>query len=149
MILPSGTIILVADGARMLLLRNAGDAIDPDLQVIEHRQCQSLSSRELASDAPGVNLSSGGKARHGYDKGDPHDSEEVHFLHSAANALDKVIDDDTKPVIIAAPPRALAILRRAYSASVKNLLSTELDKDFTHLPVNEIAQRLAALEYPD
>ena len=149
MILPSGTIILVTDGARMLLLRNAGDAVNPDLQVVEHRQYESIPNRELETDSLGVSFSSGSQHRHTYDEGNPHESKEARFIGSAADALDEIVGDVATPVIVVAPPPALGILRRAYSARIRKALRAEFDKDFTQLSVTEIAHRLAALEQAD
>ena len=145
MILSSGTIVLVADGARMVLMRNAGDAANPDLQAIEHRQYESLPARQLATDAPGVSFSSGSRNRHTYDEGDPHDDEETRFLRAAAEALDRVVSGDAEPVVVVAPPPTLGILRGAYSPKVKAAMKAEIDKDLTRLPVPEIADRLAAM----
>ncbi|MCL6251233.1 host attachment family protein [Altererythrobacter sp. KTW20L] len=143
--LPHDTIILVVDGARMLLLRNVADAVLPDLQVIEHRQNESLPSRELSSDAPGTTFSSGSPARSSYDEGDPHVSEEIRFVASVAKALDSLTQAEAGDIIIAAAPRALGILRSEYSDRVRAKVIAEVDKDFTHLPVPQIAQRLMML----
>jgi len=40
--------------------------------------------------------------------------------------------------------RALGVLRQSYSASVRNALRAEIDKDYVRLPVHEIEKRLAA-----
>ena len=38
MILPRNLVVMVVDGARMVLMRNQGDATDPQLTVIAHRE---------------------------------------------------------------------------------------------------------------
>jgi protein required for attachment to host cells len=47
-------------------------------------------------------------------------------------------------VIMVAPPRALGVLRQAYSQNLRNVLRAEIDKDFVRMPVDEIEKRLAA-----
>ena len=44
--LRNGTIVLVADGSKMLLLRNNGDATFQELQVIAHREIVDPPSHE-------------------------------------------------------------------------------------------------------
>ena len=143
--LPQDTMVLVLDGARMLLLRNAGDAIVPDLQLIEQRQYQGLPSRELSSDAPGTTFSSGSPARSSYDEGDPHAQQEADFVRSAARALEAALIDHAGAVIVVADPRSLGVLRAAYSDRLRAKVSVEVDKDMTHLPIPQIAQRLMLL----
>lgn len=41
-----------------------------------------------------------------------------------------------------APPRALGMLRSAYSETLKNAIRAELDKDLVKMPVYEIEKRL-------
>ncbi|MET0925332.1 MAG: host attachment protein, partial [Xanthobacteraceae bacterium] len=49
-----------------------------------------------------------------------------------------------KSLIMVAPPRALGVLRQAYSHNLRNALRAEIDKDFVKLPVHEIEKHLAA-----
>lgn len=47
--LAHGTILLIVDGAQMMLLRNDGDTIDPDLAVLENRTRPPLHMHEAVS----------------------------------------------------------------------------------------------------
>ena len=47
-----------------------------------------------------------------------------------------------KSLIVIAPPRALGMLRPAYSAALKAAIRCELDKDLVKLPVHEIEKHL-------
>ncbi len=127
----------------MLLLRNAGNASKPKLEVVEHRQCETLANRELASDAPGLSFSSGSPRRNAYDQGDPHAADESRFLSAAAETLDQTIEDGAASVIVVAPPRPLGILRRSYSSRTRAVLKAEIEKDLTRISVAEISGRLA------
>ena len=49
-----------------------------------------------------------------------------------------------KSLIVVAPPRALGVLRQAYSHNLRAALHAEIDKDFVKLPVHEIEKHLAA-----
>jgi len=47
-----------------------------------------------------------------------------------------------KSMIVVAPPRALGMLRPAYTHALKSAVRVELDKDFVKLPVHEIEKHL-------
>ena len=48
----------------------------------------------------------------------------------------------TKSLIIVAPPRALGMIRPAYSHALKGAVRAEVDKDFVKMPVHEIEKHL-------
>jgi protein required for attachment to host cells len=54
----------------------------------------------------------------------------------------------TKSIIMVAPPRALGVLRPAYSHALKAAVRTELDKDLVKLPIYEIEKHLTATLKP-
>ena len=47
-------------------------------------------------------------------------------------------------IVVVAPPRALGMLREAYSPHLRDKVRREIDKDYVRLPVPEIADKLAA-----
>lgn len=140
----NGTILMVADGSRMLLLRNEGDTVYPDLKVIEHRAFENPSNREILSDAPGVGFSSVTSGRDTYDKADPHQENEDRFAANAATVLASAVDKMDGDLIVVAPPDTLGVMRRHYSRTVKSRLLGEIAKDLTKHPVPEIARLVAA-----
>ena len=48
----------------------------------------------------------------------------------------------TKSLVVVAPPRALGMLRPAYSHALKGAVRAELDKDLVKMPVHEIEKHL-------
>jgi protein required for attachment to host cells len=75
---------------------------------------------------------------------DWHDLEEHRFAREAADALAKLVRErNVKALVIAAPPRTLADLRRSFHKEVKARIIAEVDKDFTKQPVYEIERHLA------
>jgi protein required for attachment to host cells len=61
-----------------------------------------------------------------------------------ASHLDTEINNGrAKSVIMVAPPRALGVLRQAYSYNLRNALRAEIDKDLVRMPVHEIEKYLA------
>jgi protein required for attachment to host cells len=76
---------------------------------------------------------------------DFHDQAEQRFLCDLAKRLDTaVLGGETKALILVAPPRALGVLRQAYSQNLRNALRAEIDKDLVRMPVDEIERHLAA-----
>ncbi len=148
MLIARDTIVLVVDGARMLLLRNEGDAIHPTFRVVEHRQVDSLPGSALMADAPGMVFQSGSPHTSTYDEGNAHTAAETRFIEAACAALDRLAKETEGAIVVAAPPTALGVLRRCYTHPVRARLKCELDRDYTRLPVPRIAQRLDALEIP-
>jgi protein required for attachment to host cells len=134
------TMVLVADGSRMLLLRNNGDAKYPELHVIAHRKIVNPPNHEQMSDAPGVAFSSAGFGRSAYPADDPHQEAEDRFAMEAAAELAKCCAEGDGDVIVVAPSDTLGTLRRHYSPLVKSRLVAEIDKDLTKHPVPEITR---------
>jgi protein required for attachment to host cells len=46
-------------------------------------------------------------------------------------------------MIMIAPPRALGVIRQAYSHQLRGVLRQEIDKDMVKMPVHEIERHLA------
>ena len=62
---------------------------------------------------------------------DWHDQEEDRFLQRLASRLDAEVNaGNAKSVIMVAPPRALGVLRKAYSHALRGALRAEVDKDY-------------------
>jgi protein required for attachment to host cells len=141
----SGDWVVVCDGAKALILENAGDAISPNLKTKEIHEQPDPKTSEQGTDAPGRSINSNGSRRSTMEQTDWHDQAEQQFLTDIAKRLDAaVMAGETKSLILIAPPRALGVLRQAFSASVRNAIRAEIDKDYVKMPVYEIEKHLAA-----
>ena len=141
----SGEWVVVADGARALILENVGDRKFPDLRTKEVFRQPDAKSRELGTDRPGRAFSSIDGSRSAMDETDWHKQEEDRFLTQLADHLDKAVQNgSTSSLILVAPPRALGVLRRQLSRRVQQALRAEVEKDYVKMPVDEIARHLAA-----
>ena len=70
--------------------------------------------------------------------------EEHRFARHVAAALEQLVRTrNVKALVVAAPPRTLADLRRAFHADVSARIIAEVDKDLTKHPVAEIEKHLA------
>jgi protein required for attachment to host cells len=140
-----GDWVVVCDGKKALVLENAGDAKFLDLKTKEVHEHPDPKTHELGTDAPGRSFSSVGTSRSAMEQTDWHDQEEQRFLKKLAGRLDaEVIAGNVKSLIMVAPPRALGVLRQAYSQHVRHALRAEIEKDFVKMPVHEIEKHLAA-----
>ncbi len=141
----NGDWVVVADGAKALILENVGDGMHPNLKTREVHEQESPKTHEQGSDAPGRSINSVGSRRSAMEQTDWHEQEEQRFLADLAKRLDAAIaKGETKSIVIVAPPRALGVLRQAYSGSLRDALKAEIDKDLVKMPVHEIENKLGA-----
>ena len=74
---------------------------------------------------------------------DWHELEEHRFIRDVAEAMTKLVHEGKmKALIVAAPARTLATLRKAFHADVKSRIIAEIDKDLTKHPVTEIEKHI-------
>jgi protein required for attachment to host cells len=141
----SGDWVVVCDGAKALILENAGDGMHPNLKTREVHEQQSAKTHEQGTDAPGRSINSVGNRRSAMEQTDWHTQDEQRFLADLAKRLDAAVTGgETRSIIIVAPPRALGVLRQAYSGGLRGALKAEIDKDLVKMPVHEIEKKLAA-----
>lgn len=141
--IPNGEWVVVCDGAKALVFENIGDATLPNLKTLDVFDQKDLPTREQGTDEPGRTFSSVGSGRSSYQQTDWHSRSEEAFLTHLAQRLDAAVSTGkTKSLILVAPPRALGIIRPAYSLALKNAVRAEIDKDLVKLPVHEIEKHL-------
>jgi protein required for attachment to host cells len=142
--IPHNSFVFVGDGRKALFLRNAGDEKFPNLKVERVLTQDNPPSREQGSDRPGRAFKSAGTNRRaGMETTDWHDLEEHRFARDVAGALEKVVRaNGAKALIVVAPARTLADLRRAFHDDVKKRIVAEVDKDLTKHPVDQIEKHI-------
>lgn len=85
----------------------------------------------------------GTNQRSGVETTDWHELEEHRFASHVATAMEHLVRArHVKALVIAAPPRTLADLRRALHADVKDRIVAEIAKDLTKHPVVEIERHI-------
>jgi len=137
--------VVVCDGAKALILENAGDTENPNLKTREVYEQKDTATHELGTDKPGRAAGVDGKTRSAVSQTDWHDRTEQAFLEDLAKRLDAAISaGETKSIVMVAPPRALGVLRKAYSSTLRQAVRAEIDKDLVKVPVYEIEKHLAA-----
>ena len=142
--IPHDAFVLVGDGRKALFLRNHGDERFPNLRAEHVFVSDNPRSGDQGSDHPGRSFARAGTHRRsGMDETDWHDLEEHRFAEQAAAALEQLVRArGATALVIVAPPRALADLRRAIHADVKAQVVAEIDKDLTKNPIAEIERHL-------
>ena len=141
----SGGWVVVCDGAKALVLENAGDEKFPNLKTKEVYQHEDQPTRDQGSDAPGRSHASVGTARSAMEQTDWHEQGERRFLEKLIVRLDTAVQaGEVKSLIIAASPRALGTIRQFYTPGLRAILVAEIDKDLVKMPVHEIEKHLAA-----
>jgi protein required for attachment to host cells len=139
----SGDLVAVVDGHKAIILRNAGDAVFPNLVVLEAREHAQPPDRELHTDRPGRVHQSATSSRSSVEVTDRHDEAERTFVNGVSARLDELISAGSHcGLIVVAPPRALGFIRAAYSPAVRSALRAELDHDWVHYTAYEIEKRL-------
>ena len=140
--LQHGALVFVGDGHKALFLRNAGNEAMPDLRT--ERVFAQEPAREQGTDKPGRGFAAAASVRRGaMEETDWHNLEEHRFAERVAKALEDVVRNGRVPaILIAAPPKTLADLRKAFHADVKAKIVAELNKDLTKHPIGEIESHL-------
>ena len=141
--LPEGTWVVVCDGRKSIVLENIGDKEHPDLRTKSAVESDGAPTSALGTDRPGRVHQSVGSSRSSVEQTDWHDREEDEFLIALAARLDKAVQaKEVSHLVIVAPPRALGMIRKAYSQHVKGALLAEIDKDLASHPVPDIEKHL-------
>ena len=139
----SGDWVIVCDGRKALILENIGDAQYPNLHTKEVREHTEPRTSDQGTDRPGKTHVSVGTARSAMEQTDWHDQSERAFLTALASHLHIVLTKgETHAFIMIASPRALGMIREAYSPAVRGAIRAEIGKDLVKLPVHEIEKQL-------
>jgi protein required for attachment to host cells len=136
---------VVCDGAKALILENAGDAVALTLKTKEVREQPDPKTHEQGTDAPGRAINSVDSRRSAMEQTDWHEQSEQRFLTDLSKRLNAaVMSGEAKSLVLVAPPRALGVIRQAATPNLRNAVRAEIDKDYVKMPVHEIEKRLAA-----
>jgi protein required for attachment to host cells len=143
--LSHNTVVLVADGRKMLFLRNEGDGEYPNLQVEHAEEQDNPATNDQVTDRAGRASSPQGGSQSSVGGADAHQVEEDRFAATTADLLKRrALAHEYEKLIVVAPPRTLGELRKHYHKEVSDRLVGELDKDLTGHPIPDIEKALAA-----
>lgn len=135
----AGDWVVVCDGRKALILENKGDEKFPNLHLKETHEHPDRSTHEQGSSPPGRSYQSVGSRRSSVGQTDWHDQAERTFLHDLAKRLDSALSRrEVKHLTLLASPRALGMIREAYTTPIRNALAQEIAKDVVKFPVHEV-----------
>src|SRR6478609_6002964 len=151
--LPNNALVLVADGTKILFLRNHGDENQIDLRTEAHDQREDRKGREIKTDAPGTTKQSAGYGRSTYEEPDFQQQEEDRWIKDAADDLKaRVLRNDFDALAIVAPPKALGVLRKLLHKEVEKRVVCTVNKEMSGRTIPDIETLLnghtAAEELP-
>jgi protein required for attachment to host cells len=141
--LSTGTHIIIGDGKKALILINEGTAAMPLLMVETVLSQPDPQNHEMGTDRPSLVFGSVGKHRGSAEPTDWHQLNEDKFAHEIIAGLIKLAErEKLKKLVIVAPARTLAELRRTMPDEFKKLIVAEITKDLTKHTVPSIAQHV-------
>ena len=139
----NGAWVVIGDGKKALILHNEGDADLLNLRRVSVREQVNPPTREQGSDAGGRASSTVGGRGGSMGETDWHQIEEERFAASLAEDLNVAAREHRfKELVVVAPPKTLAELRREWTKETQKLIVAEIPKDYTHHPIPEIETML-------
>ncbi len=149
MAIPHNALVLVADGRKMLFLRNQGEGDHIELVTQTHHQRADRKDHELKSDGPGLTAQRGSYGHPAVDETDFHQLDEDRYAADAADQLRlRALAGDFEALVIIAPPKTLGELRKHLHKEVERRVVMELPKEMTDRPLPDIAAMLMGRSAP-
>jgi protein required for attachment to host cells len=140
--------ILVTDGGRATVFRNAGQAGRPSLEALKTYSHENLPTHELGTDKPARVMESANARRSAAEQTDLHQQAEDRFVQQIAADMEKDLKAGAfEELVVVAPPVALGVYRKAASPQLNKATLMEINKDLTkHAPDQVVAIVVKALE---
>jgi protein required for attachment to host cells len=146
--IPAELRIVVCDARKALILKNTGPTAQPYLVTDDHIEADAPSSDRMDSDSPGRRFDGGaaaatGGARSAMEVRDIARTEAEAFARSLAEQLlRKHRNGQLEAMMLVAPPSFLGRLRQELAPELSAILTGEVAKHLTELPLAEIQATL-------
>ncbi len=138
-----GAWVVVGDGKKGLVLHNEGDAELLNLRRVSVRESDNPATRDQGTDSPGRSTAPTGIRASAIAQTDWHQIEEDRFAASLADDINAAAREQLfKDLIVVAPPKTLAELRKEFAKDTQKRIVGELAKDYTHHTIPEIESLL-------
>ena len=133
--------VLVTDGGRAIVFRNAGQVGQPDLQQFKAYHQDNPPTHEQGTDKPSRVMESVGQRRSSAEQPDYHQEAEDRFIRDIAADMEKDLKaGEFAELIVVAPPVALGVYRKAASQVLSRATLKEINKDLTKHNASAIAE---------
>lgn len=142
----AGTWILIADSEKAMFLRNVGDDMDFNFEVVRKETQTNPATRDQGSHKPGRFNDGPNVQRSAVDDTDWHRLEKERFASDLAALLYRYAHAGRfQEIVIVAAPSVLGSLREEFHAEVRDRIAATIDKNLTNVPVDEIEDHMARL----
>jgi protein required for attachment to host cells len=132
--------VLVTDGGRATVFRNAGQVGKPDLQPFKAYGHDNPPTRDLGTDKPPRSNNPTG-SRSSIEQTDFHQLAEDKFVREIAHDMEADLKaGEFAELIVVAPPVALGVYRKAASPKLQQATLMEINKDLTKHAAAEVAE---------
>ena len=149
MAIPHGALVLVADGKKVLWLRNQGDSELIDLRTESHDRRDDAMDREMKTDAPGVQGQRWGDGRPAMDEVDYHQQGEDRWIKDAAEEVNRrALSNDFDALAVIIPPKALGEFRKKLHKEAERRIVLTVNKEMTDRPIPDIEELLVGEAAP-
>ena len=143
MAIPHGALVLVADGKKLLWLRNQGDSGMLDLRTESHDERADPMDRDVKSDAPGTQGQRWGDGRPAMDETDFHQQGEDRWIREAAEQVNRrALENDFDALAVVIPPKALGEFRKKLHKEAERRIVLTVNKTMTDRPIPDIEELL-------
>ena len=133
--------VLVTDGGRAIVFRNAGQAGKPDLRQYKVYAHDNPPTREIGTDKPTRVTESVGSRRSTAEQTDFHQQAEDRFVKEIAADMEADLKaGEFEELIVVAPPVALGVYRQAASPKLQQATLMEINKDLTKHSAADVAE---------
>ncbi len=140
-----GTLVMVADGGKLMLFRNEGDEKYAVLETLAYDENDNPAAHEQGTQAPGRTQSRVGERRSSYGETDWHAQSEDEFARHAAKVLESAAAATPEvAVIVVAAPRTLGELRKHYGQATSQRLVAEIAKDLASQTTDDVIKVIGA-----
>lgn len=139
------TWILVADGEKALFLRNQGDALYPNLEVIREMKQENPPTSEQVTDRPGRFNDGPSVHRSAVEETDWHRIAKERFADEIAELLYRSAHKgEFESIVLVAQPQVLGEMRKKLHKEVGDRVKAEVPKTLTNHTVYEIEKILVS-----
>jgi protein required for attachment to host cells len=143
--LKHGIWVMVADGEKALFLKNTGDNLHPNLEVVHQMEQDNPPTREQGTDSPGRHNDGPSVHRSAVEDTDWHRIGKERFADEIAARLYKLAHrGEFNDIVLVAPPLVLGTMRKKLHKEVQNRVTAEIPKTLTNHALFEIEALLKA-----
>ena len=147
--IPHNALVIVADGRKLLLLRNKGDTSQIDLRTEDWEDQPDPKNREIQSDASGTQQQSYGYGRPALDEPDYHQENEDRFAAHIADRLNHMaLAGKVKDIAVIAPAFSADCIEtlEEINGEIRESFEHAGGEEFTYIPcLNDDAAHVDAL----